>query len=337
MKRPRGLYQKGNAYYARDRTGGKDAWIPLGSDFQEACRKLRQKHRSLTPEGRITVTEAAGRWLETYVPTARNAKGVKLATDRVDRYLIPHLGFYRLSRLDSDHLRAYRIALEKTHLSPQTVAHLLSDLRCLCNWAVDAGLLDSSPVPRRFLPRIQERPPDRLLDDEVARLTAISDPYGFIVRLGLGTGLRWSELCRATSSDVAGGVLTVHQTKSGKLRRVPLPNDLRAELRFRIGRFCAYAEGSPGSFSKMVRKLSGVARFHPHQLRHTFACRWIERGGNLASLQQILGHASIVTTQRYARLSDDAVFAEAKRLDSVEAPVEAGKPEKTVTAEVTTN
>ena len=63
-----------------------------------------------------------------------------------------------------------------------------------------------------------------------------------------------------------------------------------------------------------MRRESGLARFHVHQLRHTFACQWIERGGSLAALQQILGHASVVTTQRYARLSDEAVRREAVRL-----------------------
>jgi integrase/recombinase XerD len=108
--------------------------------------------------------------------------------------------------------------------------------------------------------------------------------------------------------------LEVSQTKSKRIRRVPLSAELLAEVRMHVGRLVPYAVGSPGSFAGMVRRLSDVDGFHVHQMRHTFACQWLERGGSLAALQQVLGHASIVTTQRYARLGDEAVMREAHRI-----------------------
>ena len=175
-------------------------------------------------------------------------------------------------------------------------------------------MLDRSPFPKRVMPRIQESPPDRLWDDEVARILTLGDPHGFVIRLGLATGLRWGELCHVEPGHLVGGMLVVWQTKSAKVRRVPVNPALSHEIRNRSGRLCPFEVGSAGSFGKFVRRHTGVARFHVHQLRHTFACRWIERGGSLSALQQILGHASVTTTQVYAKLSDDHVRREAERI-----------------------
>lgn len=120
------------------------------------------------------------------------------------------------------------------------------------------------------------------------------------------------EVARGESGEPQG-VLVVHQTKSGRVRRVPLSQAMWAELRLRVGRLMPLV--AAWSYADKVRRHSRVVRFHAHQLRHTFACRWLERGGSLAALQQILGHASIVTTQRYARISDDMVRREAERLE----------------------
>jgi integrase len=314
--------RKGRGYYTRRWVDGKDRWTALGTEFEEACRKLRNAERREVTVVRLMVREAASKWLETYVATNRAVKQRAMAAQRVRDYLEPFMGYKLLARVEKEDLRAMRLWLERQGKKPLTVRHVLADVKCFFRWCEDAGWLDRAPIPHRLLPKSQERPPDRLSDAEVERLLSVPEPYGFIVRLALGTGLRWGELARLSSGDVEvarseggelQGVLVVHHTKSWKVRRVPLQRALFFELRMRVGRLLPMI--NPCSFARMVRRYSGVVRFHAHQLRHTFACRWLERGGSLAALQQMLGHSSITTTQRYGRISDDMVRREVERLE----------------------
>ncbi len=312
-KLPKNMVRRGKTYVYRAKQNGRTVRVSLGDNYEEACRRLRSLKSDVTPLGpEITLADAAQRWLSTYVSTARRERDRPLAAQRVRDYLVPALGHRLLHKLSREHIRGYRLWLEERELSPQTVKHVLSDLRCLLNWCDDAGLVDRSPFPRRVLPRIQERPPDRLSDEAVEAVSRIPDPHGFLCRFLLATGLRWGELVRAQVSDLGGTSLVIGQTKSGKVRRVPLSPEILDELQGRVGRICPFT--SHGAFNRMVRQLSGLDRFHVHQLRHTFACRWLEAGGSLVALQELLGHSTIVTTQRYGRLGEAHVLEEARRI-----------------------
>ena len=312
-KRIRNLVKRGKTYVYRYKVNGRTVRRVLGDDYEEACRLLRSLKTDVTQPGPdVTVEDAARRWLTGYVPTVRREQDQRLAAQRVKDYLVRCLGCLLLRKLTGDHVRAYRLWLEKHKLSPQSVKHILSDLRCLLNWCEDVGLMDRSVFPRRVLPKIQERPPDRLTDEQVEQVCSLEEPYGFIARLLVSTGLRWGEAVRAQATDVQNGWLVVHQTKSGKVRRVPLTDSLAVQLRLRVGRLLPLRNAD--GFAVQVRKRTGIEGFHAHQLRHSFACRWLEAGGSLAALQEILGHASIVTTQRYGRLGEAHVLAEARRI-----------------------
>lgn len=303
-------------YWFRGIIGGRLRQVSLGIDYRPAVQRLRSLKTDGPPTEGLSVDDAASRWLKVDVPTRRNDQGQRDTRARVTRYLTPFLGDCILDRMAPDRVQEYRLWLEQHDLSPQSVAHCLSDLRRMLNWCVETGYIVRSPFPRRALPRIQERAPDRLTDDEVAQLTALPEPYGFTCRLLLGSGVRWGEACRALASDVdrQGFLVVQHRTKSGKVRRVPLPPELLSELRTRVGKLVPFSVTSRGSFAKVIRNATGLARFHPHLTRHTYACSFIERGGNLAVLQAILGHSSVLVTQRYARLSDEAVQREAERV-----------------------
>ena len=311
-------------YWFVRKVGGRKITRFLGTDYASALDRYRSLKTQDVPLADMTVREAAKRWLATYIATSRNAKGQVLTKVRVRKHLEPVLGHYLLSRLTSDHLRRYRLELEGRVGSLQTVTHLLSDVRCLLRWCEDSGLVQRSPFPRRLLPRLQERPPERLSDEEIRIVTSLPEPHGFLCRLGIETGLRWGELTRAQSTDIERGFLVVHQTKSGRVRRVPLSPQFQAELRTRIGKLVSFSASASNSFNRTIRRMTGLERFHAHQLRHTMACRWLEQGGSLAALQHVLGHASIVTTQRYARLSDESVMAEKLRITTGETAGETG-------------
>lgn len=262
-----------------------------------------------------TVIHDGDRWLGSYVATTRNPKGQRLAKSRVDCYLAPGLGSTPLRELNGDDVRAYRLYLERHwRLRPNTVAHVLSDLRCMLRWAVSVGWLERSPFPARVMPRIAETAPRGFSDGEVATLVAVPGRAGFVLRLLLGTGLRWAEACRSTRDDVRGALLEVGNTKSGRLRRVPLSHELLEEIDRCDHRLVPYAAGSPGSFSRGIRHWTGIPDFHVHRCRHTFAMRWLGAGGNLAVLQQILGHRDLSTTMRYARVTDELIEREAARV-----------------------
>jgi integrase len=299
-------------YYYREMRNGRVTLRSLGTDYGEALRRLRTLKREGRPRSGKALHHAATHWLTECLPTTRNEKGVKLARQRYESWIEPWVGHLLLHRIDRNEIRWLRVQLEETHLSAQSIRHVLSDLRNLMNWCEESGWVDRAPSFKRLLPKLQERPPDRLWDEEVDKLVVLPDPFGYVIRLLLGTGLRWGELARAQASDIQNGMLVVHKTKSGKVRRVPLLPDLREELRGRLGRLIPFTNQQ--WLTDYCRRETGILRFHVHQLRHTFACRWLEAGGSLAALQEILGHASITTTQRYGRLSEAHVRAEAERI-----------------------
>ena len=332
-RKRRGLFRKEGTknWYAwvRDHVTGKRLQKPMGEDLDIARQKFDRVRAGVeTIEGSQTVEALANEWVGSR--KRRNAAGRALAAARVTKYLAVHFRDRTAGSLDLADCVRYREFLDDyeeelldgtvVKLSPTTITHVLADFRCMLRWGVQVGKLVRNPMPSEaaelVFPKIEARPPDRLTDEELVAVCSIQDPHGFVCRLGAGTGMRWGEMCRAQASHVRAGALLIPIAKSAKPRHVPIPPALLEELRGRVGRLVPFSEASKGSFNRTVRKRSGVKRFHLHQLRHTFACLWVERGGRTRTLQAILGHQSIETTERYEMLGEGAVAQEAREVFS---------------------
>ncbi|MCY1277692.1 Tyrosine recombinase XerC [compost metagenome] len=127
-----------------------------------------------------------------------------------------------------------------------------------------------------------------------------------IVEVCLATGARWSEAQGLTSPMVRGGSVVFANTKSKRVRSVPISVQLEERLNayfVKRDRFPSCRE----AFARMVKRCGIVLPKGQctHVLRHTFASHFMMNGGNILALKEVLGHASLNMTMRYAHLSPE--------------------------------
>lgn len=227
-------------------------------------------------------------------------------------------------------LRRFAAGLTEAGQAPSTVARKLASLRALFRTLVEHGELAQSPADLLSAPRRGQPLPKVLKAAEVAALldripadTALALRDRALFELAYASGLRAEELVGLDlgAIDFDGERVRV-EGKGGKTRLVPTGEPaLRAIERYlQRGRPALLAAESPGALflSKSGRRLStsdvrrrlrvwarqvaGTAGASPHALRHSFATHLLDGGADLRSIQELLGHASISTTQVYTRV-----------------------------------
>src|SRR5262249_51018036 len=145
-----------------------------------------------------------------------------------------------------------------------------------------------------------------------------------LVEFSLYTGLRQSEVLHLTWDRVerSRGVILLEQTKSGRRREVPLNARADAVL-LRRGKtdeglvFGVTRYAHVRSAWECAVKRAKLVDFHWHDLRHTFASWAVQRGASLQEVKDLLGHASLAMTLRYAHLAPERLRAAVARLDDV--------------------
>ncbi len=232
---------------------------------------------------------------------------------------------------DTKMIRKWIATLADSGNSPVSLRRKTQSLRAYMRWAMKRGLRDDNPAAEVTLAKLPRHLPDFVKSDEMEFLLdsdgmpAESYRYArqhIVLNLLYTLGLRQAELIALTDADVSIPALEIKVTgKRAKQRVLPIPPQLAEEIEtWREIRDNRHPElprprplitGRNGPISKtalynLVRDaLAGVSasRHSPHTLRHSFATAMLNEGADLDAVREMLGHASIATTQIYTHLS----------------------------------
>lgn len=205
-----------------------------------------------------------------------------------------------------------RLRIENDGVSENTVNREHSYLGTVFNELARIGQWNhGNPVKdlRKF--KVDEQELSFLTSEQIDRLLeeckASSSPSLYhVVRLALATGARWSEAEGVTRSNFTPHRVTYNYTKSGKSRTVPIAKPLYDDLIKHVPfRSCV------GAFRRAIEraKIDLPQGQLTHVCRHTFASHFVMNGGDILTLQKVLGHSDIKLTMRYAHLSPDHMSA----------------------------
>ncbi len=230
-------------------------------------------------------------------------------------------------------LRRYLAFMTTTGAARRTIARRASGLRRYFDWALRQRMVDTDPTARLHAPSGDGRLPRVLRADELTALlderpatTAGDSPArrardDAILELLYGSGLRVSEVCALGPADTDLAQRTVRVVGKGdKERIVPMSEPAAAALRRHRSHDGSMTPTDPLFRNQRGNRLGprdvrrildrrAQAPTHPHALRHSFATHLLDGGADLRSVQELLGHADLRTTQVYTHVSRERLRA----------------------------
>ncbi len=263
----------------------------------------------------------------------RTAEAYRLDMQGFLRFMQIHIGqkisFQILADLSLGDFRAWLAHDAAKGIEASSRARAVAGVRSFFRWLDRTGHLRNEAVERLSLPRLKRRLPRPLTQTEAANVlveaeTDSNEPWiglrdRALFMLLYGAGLRIAEALALNAEDIAARDTVTVTGKGGKARRVPMLPTITAAIEH-------YWQAAPYSFKgknpvfvgargdrlnpavaqrqmRLVRRMLGLPdSATPHALRHSFASHLLAEGADLRSLQELLGHSSLSTTQLYTKI-----------------------------------
>jgi integrase/recombinase XerC len=294
---------------------------------------LRQYAEFLADELNITAT----RQQEAQVLTRALERGGdgQAAKEHVVATLGPATITEAMLKMDVTGVRRFLDHLSRQHYSPATMARKIATLRSYHRWLEKRGLITNNPMLMIRTPKQSKRLPKAIDVEQVEKLLSAPDDSNLlgardraILETLYSTGIRVSELVGINRGDIDDtGAALIVRGKGRRERIVPLGSHALAALRHYTAMLDAEQSGTPQgcdpaaplfinkhggrlstrSVRRKVSKYLAQAgldpNISPHTLRHSFATHLLDNGADLRSVQELLGHQSLSTTQVYTHLT----------------------------------
>ena len=246
---------------------------------------------------------------------------------------LAHCGDVSLSTINRSQVQDWMVASHASGLAPASLARRLSALRSFLDMAVRMGWCSGNAASGLKAPKQPGRLPRALPPEQTALLLQATDAASERRNLALlavmyGCGLRVSEVVGLNLVDIDMGEAEILvRGKGGKERIVPVPDGVRKLLSDYLVPRMGHADynqqalflnrlGGRLSARSVQRMLKNRAlatgadvSVTPHRLRHSFATHLLTGGVNLRAIQELLGHASLSTTERYTHLDINTLTA----------------------------
>ena len=275
--------------------------------------------------------------IESFIEYCHNVKGTSQNTElsyRRDLYQLADFlrAQYQMTRVEdltATALYGYIRFLEKKQRKAATISRNIASIRAFCHYLVREGVLMMDVSETLKAPRVEKKLPGVLSPEEVERLMDAvqgTSPKELrdkaMLELLYATGIRVSELIGLKLSDVNLKLSFLFCTEQNRQRTVSFGNKAKAALEAYLqhGRQALVAEetqqalfvncaGKPMSrqgfwkILKSYQEKAGIEKdITPHTLRHSFAVHLLENGADLGSLQELMGHSDISSTQMYTHM-----------------------------------